>query len=133
MAAIVLTNTIGSDPGSYAARAFDLVAPAVADALASPDDAPERDFDPEPYAGVYGSIWGQVAVSPWKDGLAVLGLATSDPAAAVERLQHIEDHTFRIVRGDDESLGETVEFDIGPDGRAARFKRHSIWQARIEQ
>lgn len=130
---IVLTNTIGSDPGSYAATAFDLVAPAVADVLASPDDAPERAFDPEPYAGVYGSIWGQVAIGPWKDGLAVLGLGTSDPAGSLQRLRHVEDHTFRIVRDDDESLGETVEFELGPHGRATRFKRHSIWQERIEK
>jgi CubicO group peptidase (beta-lactamase class C family) len=131
--AIVLTNAIGSSPGLYAAKAFDLVAPAVAEALASPDDAPERDVDTEPYAGVYGSIWGQVAVAPWKEGLAVLGLGTSDPAGAMQRLRHVEDHTFRIVRDDDESLGETVEFEIGPDGQATRFKRHSIWQERIKK
>ena len=68
---------------------------------------------------------------PWRDGLAVLGLASSDPAASMQRLQYVDKDTFRIVRDDDESLGEAVEFELGPDGQAARFKRHSIWQERI--
>ena len=133
MAAIVLTNAIGSKPGLYASKAFDLIAPAVAEALASPGEAVRRDVDPEPYAGVYGSIWGQVAIVPWQQGLAILGLATADPAASLQRLQYVGEDTFRIVRDDDESLGETVEFELGPDGRATRFKRHSIWQERIEK
>jgi len=131
MGAIVLTSTIGSDPGLYAARAFDVVAPAVAEALASPDATPERGFDPEPYSGVYGSIWGQTAVVPWQNGMAVLGLGTSDPAGSMERLEHIEKHTFRLIREDDDSLGEAIEFEIGADGQATRFKRHSIWQERV--
>lgn len=131
LAVIVLTSSIGSNPGLFASRAFDLVAPAVAKALASPDETADRAFDPEPYAGVYGSIWGQVAIVPWRDGLAVLGLASSDPAASMQRLQYVDKDTFRIVRDDDESLGEAVEFELGPDGQAARFKRHSIWQERI--
>jgi hypothetical protein len=131
MGAIVLTSTIGSSPGLYAARAFELVGPAVADALDSPDDAPERGFDSEIYAGVYGSIWGQTAVVPWKEGLAMLGLGTSDPASNMERLRHVGEHTFRLVRDDDESLGEAIEFEIGADGQATRFRRHSIWQERV--
>jgi len=132
MGAIVLTSTIGSDPGLYAATAFDLVAPAVAEALAAPGDTPEREFDPEPYAGVYGSIWGQTAVVPWQNGMAVLGLGTSDPAGSMERFEHIEKHTFRLIREDDDSLGEAIEFEIGADGQATRFKRHSIWQERVQ-
>jgi CubicO group peptidase (beta-lactamase class C family) len=124
---IVLTNTIGSSPGTYAGRAFDLVGPAIARALESPDDAPERDGRLARYAGVYGSIWGQTVIVPWNDGLAMLNLDAADPAESMQRLQHIEETTFRRVRDDDESLGETVRFEIDEDGKASRFQRHSIW------
>lgn len=132
MGAIVLTNTIGSSPGQYAAKAFDLIQPALQSALDSPDDAPVRDGSLARYAGVYGSIWGQTVVVPWKDGLAMLYLNSSSPADDMARLQHVEGHTFKRVREDDESLGETVRFELGDDGTARRFNRHSIWEERVE-
>lgn len=131
MGAIVLTNAIGSSPGHYAAKAFDLIQPALQSALDSPDDAPVRDGSLARYAGVYGSIWGQTVVVPWKDGLAMLNLASSNPADDMERLKHVEDHTFQRVRGDDESLGETIQFEMDDDGSARRFSRHSIWKERL--
>ena len=132
MGAIVLTNTIGSSPGQYAARAVDLIQPALQSALDSPEDAPARDGSLARYAGVYGSIWGQTVVVPWEDGLAMLDLASSNPAADMERLQHVEDNTFRRLRDDDESLGETIRFEMDEDGIARRFTRHSIWEERVE-
>jgi hypothetical protein len=127
----VLTNAIGSSPGHYAAKAFDLIQPALQSALDSPDDAPVRDGSLARYASVYGSIWGQTVVVPWKDGLAMLNLASSNPADDMERLKHVEDHTFQRVRGDDESLGETIQFEMDDDGSARRFSRHSIWKERL--
>jgi len=132
MGAIVLTNAIGSSPGHYAAKAFDLIQPALQAALDSPEDAPVRDGSLARYAGVYGSIWGQTVVVPWKDGLAMLNLASSNPADDMDLLQHVEGNIFRRLREDDESLGETVRFELGDDGIARRFNRHSIWEERVE-
>jgi CubicO group peptidase (beta-lactamase class C family) len=132
MGAIVLTNTIGAPPGHYAAQAFELIQPALQAALDTPDDAPARDGSLDRYVGVYSSIWGQTAVVPWNDGLALLDLASAAPAEDLERFQHVEGETFRRVREDDESLGETVRFELGEDGKARRFNRHSIWEERIE-
>jgi CubicO group peptidase (beta-lactamase class C family) len=39
-------------------------------------------------------------------------------------------HTFQRIR-EDETLGETVVFEMGPDGRAARFTQHSNLHQRI--
>lgn len=130
--AIVLTNTIGSDPGGMAAQAFALVGPAIQKAIDAPDDAPERDGALERFAGLYGTIWGRTAVVPWDDGLAMLGLAGSNPADAMARLKHVDGNTYARIR-DDDSLGETYEFELGPDGRATRFKVHSIYVDRIER
>jgi len=132
MGAIVLTNTIGSSPGQYAAQAFELIQPVLQRALDTPDDAPARDGSLARYAGVYGSIWGQTVVVPWAEGLAMLDLASSTPAEDMARLQHVEGNTFRRVRDDDESLGETIRFEMGEDGIARRFNRHSIWEERLE-
>ncbi len=129
--AIVLTNTIGSAPGFYAAKAFDLIAPAIEEALDAPDEAPARNPDWERYTGVYDNIWGQVAIVPWEDGLAMLELESRDPAKSMMRLQHVGEHTFRRVRKDDESLGETVYFEVGADGAVRRFKQHSIWMNKL--
>lgn len=128
---IVLTNTIGSSPGLYAGRAFDLVAPAIAESLAAEEPA-ELNTEFEAYAGVYGSIWGQSAIVPWKEGLASISLDGVDPAASLSRLEHVEGHTFRRIR-DDDTPGETVEFEMGEDGKAVRVRQHSSWAERIER
>ncbi len=130
--AVVLTNAIGSNPGAWAGQAFELVGPAIEKAIESPDEAPERDGSLARFAGLYGTIWGRTSIVPWEDGLAYLDLDSSNPAEGMARLQHVEGTTFRRVR-DDESLGETYEFELGPDGRATRFKVHSIYVERIER
>ena len=129
--AIVLTNAIGADVGLYAARAFDLIAPAIEAARKAPDKAPARDGDRDRYTGVYDSIWGQVAVVQWDDGLAMLELESRDPAKSMARLQPTGEHTFRRVRTDDESLGETVYFEVDADGAVQRFQQHSIWMNKV--
>ncbi|NGX15813.1 serine hydrolase domain-containing protein [Wenzhouxiangella sp. XN24] len=131
LGAIVLTNTIGSEPGFYAAKAFDLIAPAIESALDAPDEAPARNAEWLRYTGVYDNIWGQVAIVPWQDGLALLYLGSRDPAKDMVRLRHVGEHTFRRVRNDDDSLGETVYFEPGEDGTVRRFKRHSIWMNKL--
>jgi CubicO group peptidase (beta-lactamase class C family) len=128
---IVLSNAIGAEVHFYAARAFDLLGPAVAAALGAPADLPPRDPALERYTGVYASIWGQDAVVRWGDGLAILDLRSRDPKNDMEQLRRTGEHTFRRVRGDDGSLGETVYFEVGEDGAVRRFQQHSIWQDRV--
>jgi len=127
---IVLTNAIGSTPGDYAAQAFEVIGPAIEQALAA-DEPAEADDRFAAYTGVYASIWGQTLVVPWEDGLAMVALETSSPAEAIEPLRQIEGHEFRRVRNDG-SLGETVRFVVDEDGAAQRLNRHSIFEERIE-
>lgn len=129
--AIVLTNAIGADVGLYAARAFDLIAPAIEAARKAPEKAPARDGERDRYTGVYDSIWGQVAVVQWDDGLAMLELESRDPAQSMVRLQPAGEHTFRRVRKDDESLGETIYFEVDADGTVRRFQQHSMWMNKV--
>jgi hypothetical protein len=69
-------------------------------------------------------------VTHWEGGLAVLQLDSRDPAGELVRLRQVGEHTFRRIREDDKSLGEEIFFEIGPDGNATRYRRHSIWEER---
>lgn len=134
VAVVVMANAQGVDTGRFAARIYDLVAPALKAALkaADGDDAPKPP-DPAlvPYLGHYASGFaGEVAVVRWEDGLATLGLPTFNPGQALSKLRQTGTHTFRRIRKD-ETLGEELVFEMGPDGRAARIVWHSNFYARV--
>ena len=131
IAVIVLTNAIGSDVGTYAAKAFDLVAPAIKKAIDDPDGAPTGDPSLDRYVGVYDSIWGQAAVLHWEDGLALLSLRARNPKKALHKLKKTGEHTFRRIRNDDQELGETIVFDVAEDGSVRRCKQHSNWNVKV--
>ena len=40
-------------------------------------------------------------------------------------------HRKPLMRKDDDSLGETVYFELGPDGTVKHFQRHSIWMNKV--
>jgi hypothetical protein len=135
LAVIVLSNAIGAEVGFYARQAFELIGPAVASALDDPQGAPAREASLDSYVGVYESAWGQAAIVRWQDGLAELWLSTRSPSDALTKLRRVgepADHTFRRVRDDDGSLGETYLFEVDDEGRATRFKQHSNWMVRLK-
>lgn len=125
LAAIVLTNAIDSDVRRWATAAVDLVAPAVEEARKRPDRRPARDPALDRYVGVYDSIWGREAIVRWGEGLAHLELDARDPAAALAELEKVGDHTFRRVREDDGTLGESFVFELADDGSVTGFVHHS--------
>jgi CubicO group peptidase (beta-lactamase class C family) len=132
IAAIVLTNTIGSEVELYTAKAFDLIAPAIEKAREDPEDLPERDPDLDRYTGVYDSIWGQSAIVRWEDGLAAVWLDQRDLKEALVKLKETGEHVFRRVREDDEDQpGEEFVFDVAEDGTVTRYKQHSNWYRKV--
>ena len=131
IAVIVLTNSIGSEVGLYAAKAFAIIAPAIKKAIDNPEGVPQRDPILDRYVGIYDTIWGQSAIIRWEDGLAELRLRTRDPKNAITKLKHVEEHTFRRIRDDDRELGETFTFDVADDGTVRRFKQHSNWSVKV--
>ena len=84
------------------------------------------------YTGRYeAQPWGsESAVVVWEDGLAHLSLPSGDPMGSLTKLRKTGDHTFRRVRSDG-ALGETVMFEMGPDGRAVRYLWHGNTSRRI--
>jgi CubicO group peptidase (beta-lactamase class C family) len=132
MAAIALTNSIGSEVSFYTLKALDLIAPAVEEALDEDAEPTERDPSLDRYTGVYESIWGEAAIVRWKEGLGYLWLDTRDPAGELFELKKTGEHTFRLVRKDDEAvLGQEFLFEIAEDGTVTRFLTHSNWYTKI--
>ena len=128
---IVLSNAIGTEVDLYVEQAVALIGPAVKAARDDSDGLPERDPELDRYVGVYDSDWGQEAIVRWKDGLAMLSLSTRKPGDGLAKLKKAGEHTFRRIRKDDESLGETVVFEVNERGVVTRFIQHSNWAVKV--
>jgi CubicO group peptidase (beta-lactamase class C family) len=128
-----LSNANGVDANAYARDLYDIVSPAVRAAVKEPEKAKAPDAAMRRFAGTYtAQPWaGEVAVVPWEEGLAQLFLPTDDPMKDLIRLKKTGENTFRRIRKD-ETLGEEVVFEMGTDGRAARFTRHSNPHERVK-
>jgi hypothetical protein len=127
-----MANASGVDAENWAQRLYDVVAPAIRTAIKEPGKGKGPDPELRRYAGTYGEApWGgEVAVLPWEDGLAMIGLPTKQPVKELVKLKKVSEHTFRRVRKD-EALGEEIVFEPGPDGRPTRFKRHNNYSPRL--
>jgi len=132
VATVFMANAQGVDTHRWAARVYDIVAPALRAAIKEPEKGKAPDPALLRYAGTYSAQpWGgEVAVVPWEEGLGVLWLPTMDPVKGLVKLKKSGENAFRRIRKD-EKLGEEVTFELGPDGRAARFMWHSNVHLRI--
>ncbi|HSL83700.1 MAG TPA: serine hydrolase domain-containing protein, partial [Thermoanaerobaculia bacterium] len=141
-AAVLANASVGTE--LFVRRAHQILAPALAEAQEAREDedgataaeaeAPAADLDR--FAGTYSvQPWGgEVAVLPWKDGLAMLYLPTEDPLENLDELRRVEPEggtVFRRVREDGE-LGETVVFEEDGDGRVVAFVQHSNRYPRVD-
>jgi len=130
VSAVFLSNAHEAASEAFTQCLYDIVAPAIKDAVKNPSAAKKPDPKLNKYLGTYSSWNGETAVLLWGDGLAVMELPTMNPVKSIVKLKKTGDHTFRRVR-DDEELGEEIVFEIGPDGRAARLKWDSNYFPRI--
>jgi CubicO group peptidase (beta-lactamase class C family) len=130
VATAFLTNSNGIDSRAFAQTAYDIVAPAVKQALEAPAGAKTHDPALARYTGRYDSwLAGETWVVPWDDGLALIKLPTSRPMDELVKLRPTGEHRFRRIR-DDGNLGEEVRFDLAADGMPVRVWRHSNYDER---
>lgn len=130
IATVVAANAM-INTSLYAQELYDIVAPALIQATKGTAAKPV-DSTLHAYTGTYSvQPWGsEVAIVTWEDGLAMVGLPNNDPLGSMTRLRKTGDHTFRRIRRDD-GLGETVTFEMGPDGKAAGYVQHGNRYPRI--
>jgi hypothetical protein len=133
LAAIFLANAQGVNASEFAQRMYEILAPAIKEATKDlKSSASKQDDGLARYTGSYESgFGGEFAVVEWEEGLAILGLPTLNPMRGLTKLKKVGEHIFRRVRKDDETLGESIVFEIGPDGRAARLVWHSNRYGRV--
>jgi CubicO group peptidase (beta-lactamase class C family) len=128
---VFMSNSLGVNSQQFAQRMYDIVAPAIKDAVKNPGAAKQPDPTLKQYTGTYASSFGgEIAVVLWEGDLATLYLPTMDPVKGISKLRHVAEHTFRRVRKD-EALGEEYIFEMGPDGRPTRLKYHSNYYPRV--
>jgi CubicO group peptidase (beta-lactamase class C family) len=132
IATVFLSNAQGVAARQWTQRLYDIVEPAVRAAVKDKEKAKAPDPAMRRYAGTFSAQpWaGEIAVLPWEEGLALLELPTMDPVKDLEKLKKVGENTFRLIRKDD-TLGEEIVFEMGPDGQAVRFTRHSNFSVRI--
>ncbi len=121
VAVMVMTNADDAGPSLFSYRAYDLLGPAIARAVAPP--AEEKAADPawQRYLGEYTDPWG------WRYKVMILNHELvmyehnyppeDDPGDALTRLEPVAGNTFRMADG------ELVTFELGADGKVERVKR----------
>ncbi len=124
-AAVSMANASDADASSFTRTAYRIVAPALAEAAAAPEKGKAPDPSLSRYVGRYRSGWGgEIAVLPWKDGLAMITLPTDNPMDSLELLKLTGENRFRRVRRDDGELAEEVVFTV-ENGEVTRFTGHN--------
>jgi len=136
IAIVVMANAQGIDTTRLAQRAYDIVGPVIKVATkpdtSKPTTAKKPDGSLEKFTGTYATGFaGEVAFVPWEDGLASIGLPTLDPMAGLAKWKKTGDHTFRRMRKDD-TLAESIVFEMAADGRPSRLVWHSNFYRRVK-
>jgi CubicO group peptidase (beta-lactamase class C family) len=130
-AAVSMTNANDADASAFTRNAYRIVAPAIAEVTAAPEKAQTPDPSLKRYVGTYRNGWGgEIAVFPWKEGLAMLYLPTDNPLDSLEPLKLTGENRFRRVRKDDGELAEEVVFTV-ENGEVTRFTRHNNYFPRV--
>ena len=131
VAIIVMANANDVSPQTYSRNMFDIVAPAIAKAIESPGKAEKADPTLDQFVGRYEQpLGGETHVLIVDGSLTTFSVPTDTPAGRRPKLKRVGDNTFRVVR-DDGALGETITFELGPDGRVTRMVRNSNYSIRV--
>ena len=130
-AIVIMANAQGVNVGQMAQRAYDIVGGVIRTASKA-EKTPPKPPSLDAYTGNYTTGFaGEVAFFPWEDGLASIGLPAADPMTGLTKWKKTGDHTFRRMRRD-ETMAESLKFEMGADGKAARIIWHSNTYRRVK-
>jgi len=121
IATVFMTNSRSGGSRSYTQTAYDIIAPAIKEALESPGEAKIANTEWQKYTGLYERpLGGESHVIFWKGELATISFPTENPLQSLTKLKHEEGHVFRRVMDNDE-LGTPVTFEVDNDGKVIRM------------
>ncbi len=131
LAAVVMINAMGVDTEEISTQLLKAAGAALGGATKPLPGAIAPEPDLERFAGLYRSVWGEIAVVPWQAGLAAVDLPTSDLLGDLARLKPIEGNIFRRIREESDDLGEEVRFEVGPDGKVVSLVWHGTHSIKV--
>lgn len=121
IAAVFMTNSRSLSSSKYTQTAYDIVAPAIKEALESPGEAKTPNPEWQKYTGLYERPHGgESHVIFWMGELATISFPTENPLQSLTKLKHEEGHVFRRVM-DDGELGTPVTFEVDDAGKVIRM------------
>ena len=128
----VFTNALGGPAYVALLRAFDWVAPALANA-AKGAEGKEGDPEWQAFAGVYRSPWGDSLVMTLEGRLVIMSPTASNPKEGLMTLEPADDGTFILTgKNGGRAVGEQVIFELDADGIAQRMRVGVNWSEKVE-
>ena len=121
IAVIIMINTEDASPYFFSYQAYDLVGPAIVEAVAPQPEKKRTDAVWKKYLGDYVDPWGwEVKVMILNDELVLYEYnypPEDDPESNLTRLTPVDKHTFRM------SDGELVVFELDKSGKVTRIRK----------
>ena len=128
-----MVNACGVNQNKYTQQAYEIIAPAIKEALSNPEHPKEPDSGLLKFTGTYSNApWGgETAVFIRKGGIAMVSFPTNSPADRITKYKHIEGTKFRRIRNDGK-LAEVLIFETDGEGKVIRMRSNSQYYPKIK-
>ncbi len=132
IAVVVMANASGVNTGKFAQQAYDIFAPAIAEALDTTKTAKVPPEKLKEYLGTYGSqpFGGEMAVFIWKGQLATVRFPSDEPLERITKWKHVEGDRF-IQDRKDGATGMDMVFERDAEGKVFRIKRNNNYSTKM--
>jgi hypothetical protein len=126
IAVVFMANASGVNTQKFTQQTYEIIAPAIAEALDTTKAAKPSDPVFDQYLGTFDSQpWdGETAVLVWKGQLVTDGFPTDDPLKGMTKWKFVGNDRFRRVR-DDGELGEEMVFERDANGKVYRIEHNN--------
>ena len=133
LAVIAMVNVNDFSPSTLTQGIAGIIAPALSTAGATKDTVDDDGPDLAKYAGYYShDVWPFTQVfAVTSTGLASLNISSEAPANGVQKLKHIEGHTFKALSRSNKELYD-VKFEVDEDGNVTRVWTHGQYANRLK-
>ena len=132
---IVLTNADDGNPTFFVNQVFNVLVPALRKAAAPAPRLAQADSEWDKYVGKYRSPWGDSEVLIVNGELVMIDPTADNPMDTMVKLVAQGNNRFKIMTDSQSyggAVGETVSFELGPDGKVVRMKTGESYILRLK-